>query len=585
MSKFILKWTPSTLKNRLILSFLVFIIVPFSVVSLYHFHKIEEIMQEKISEQVNDQLGSINRTLEDLMGVAFKTVILIEQDSKIASYFKNPEEYNLLTRYKEVDNKFLSISNSFFLSNPSVYYTLLDFEGNIYTSFRPRKKLIYDDMVKEEWYQELAEGTIDYFWVLNDENYVHSDLSRSPALLSLYAVLKEDHYDPFGMARISLDFSEWFTLATKMLPVHQDYFIMSGSGEIIVQSNQNAELSNDIKKMVVNGKGENNYFVNQDKTALINFEHMNELDWYMVNSVSLDVLYEEVDEMNKRFIYTFIFLVTSFIVVTLVISTKYTRPLKDLQIKMTNAVEEKLNTYFPEEHYRGEMLVLAQNFNGMMRDLNELVQQLKVEERQKEAVKYQMLQAQMNPHFLHNTLNTVKWIAIRENNESITQICISLGKLLEASLESEKELVSLDEEMDLIKSYEFIQRFRYQTKFEINYDYDDSLNHVLVPKLCLQPLLENSLYHGFSSGENLKVMIRIYTFNNYLFIEVEDNGAGLNQDDQFQNQQRRRPGIGLKNVQERLSLLFKKDAGLELIPLSQGVKVRLYFPLLITENR
>ncbi len=579
------KWTPTTLKNKLIVTFSLLIILPFSTVSYYYFYQFERIMQAKISEQVNDQLGSINRTLEDLMGVAFKTLILIEQDSHIASYLKNPQEYTLLERYSGMDAKFLSINNSFFLSSPSVYFTLLDFEGNVYTSFRSRETIYYEEMTAENWYQNLFDQPSDFNWVLNDENYVHPDLSRGSSLLSLNAILKQDQKVPIGVARISLDFSQWFESVTSHLPVHQDYFIMSKTGEMIVKSNQGANLTDDIKNKISLASETHGYFVNQQKTELVNFEYMDSLGWYMVNSVSLDVMYAQVDEIKSRYVYTFVFLTLAFIMATLIISTTYTRPLKELQSKMSDVVRNKLNTRLPEAQYRGEMLALSQNFNGMVEDLNQLIVQLKIEERQKEAVKYQMLLAQMNPHFLHNTLNTIKWIAIREKNEKITEISISLGKLLEASLNHEKELIRLEEELELINSYEYIQKFRYQSAFEIDYVFEHSLKHAMVPKLSLQPLVENAIYHGLSNSQKeLKINIKIYTWNGYLFIEVEDNGAGIHRTELGDNQQRKRPGIGLENVRERLSLLFKEDASLELLSLHQGTRVRLHLPLLMATS-
>ncbi|MBO0995719.1 cache domain-containing sensor histidine kinase [Bacillus sp. SD088] len=574
------RWASTTLKNKLILTFSVLIVLPFSTVSLYHFHQFEYIMQEKISEQVNDQLGSINRTLEDLMGVAFKTGILIEQDSLVVSYFKRPEDYHLLERHNGMDAKFMSINNSFFLSSPSVYYTLLDFNGNVYTSFRSRETLFYEDLIKQQWYKTLLKEPTDYYWVLNDENYVNSDLSRSAALLSLYMVLKEDQHNSFGVARISLDFSEWFESVTRNLPAHQDYFIMEENGKMIVQSNLEGNLSLGTKDSIISDHKEEGYFLNEEKTNLINYEYIDTLGWYMVNRVSLDVMYEQVNEMKNHYMYTFIILILLFMIATLIISTKYTRPLKDLQKKMAKVAEDKLKTHLPEKNYQGEMLALAQNFNGMIEDLNQLVKQLKMEERQKEAVKYQMLQAQLNPHFLHNTLNTVKWLAIREGNEKITDICISLGKLLEASLNHEQELISLDEELALIQSYEFIQKFRYQSTFEILYEYDPSYNRVLVPKFSLQPLVENAIYHGITAKERvLKISIHIYKQNDYLFMEVMDNGVGLHV--AKINSKRKRPGIGLKNIRERLALLFNDRADLEILTLSGGTKVKLYFPFML----
>ncbi|MNO98851.1 Histidine kinase [compost metagenome] len=117
---------------------------------------------------------------------------------------------------------------------------------------------------------------------------------------------------------------------------------------------------------------------------------------------------------------------------TFVISTTITRPLSHLQAKMKAAVQKNLKIRLPEHKFHGEVLDLTRTFNTMLDDTNLLIQKLNAEERQKEAVHFQMLLAQTNPHFLLNTLNTIKWIAIRQHNDEITNMTLSLGKLLEA---------------------------------------------------------------------------------------------------------------------------------------------------------
>ncbi|WJH33441.1 histidine kinase [Paenibacillus sp. CC-CFT747] len=134
----------------------------------------------------------------------------------------------------------------------------------------------------------------------------------------------------------------------------------------------------------------------------------------------------------------------------------------------------------------------------MVSDLSGLLQKLKAEERQKEAVRYHMLLSQMNPHFLLNTLNVVKWNALSKGDEDTAGICVSLGTLLETSLNEETDLIHLKTERGLTEAYVSIQAFRYEQAFDIQWEYESRLEYALVPKLSLQPLVENAIFHGLA---------------------------------------------------------------------------------------
>lgn len=218
----------------------------------------------------------------------------------------------------------------------------------------------------------------------------------------------------------------------------------------------------------------------------------------------------------------------------------------------------------------------------MLDDTHLLIQKLKAEERQKEAVHFQMLLAQTNPHFLLNTLNTIKWIAIREHNEDITNMTLSLGKLLEASLNTDKDLIHLKDEIELVEAYVHIQQVRYAHKFELVCRYDEDVLYALVPKLSLQPLVENAIIHGISRlpGNGLIELI-VHREEHRLIVEIRDNGVGMEQS-ALNKVPRKRPGIGLSNIQERLRLLYREEGTLEVLSSGEGVTVRFTLPLLLS---
>lgn len=572
---------PQKLRYRLFGAFLILILLPFSVLNVYNYRQIESLVEEKISQQSHEQLVQMYGTLEDQMSIAFKTLIFLEQDSVVRYVLTSPLSRTTLENKSLIEEKFKMLNNSFFLYNPSVYFTLMDFHESVYTSYLPKKALAYAPY-RERFRQHLSNDELFYQWDSRDENNVLREVSASPYLLSLYAYMKDSSGKPYGLARISIDYSFWFQSVLKASMSNQEYFLITGKGETVARSSKDAALSLEITKEIAQNPTRA-YLTDEGSGTLVNYVYIESLDWYMVNRIPLTVLFNEISGLKQRYFLTFFGFTAAFVLMAFMISATFTRPLSHLQNKMKDVVRKNLKIRIPEGRSRGEVLELTRTFNTMLDDTNKLIGQLKAEERQKEAVHFHMLLAQMNPHFLLNTLNTMKWSAIRSGNEEISEMCVSLGKLLEVSLNAQVELVYLKDEIELVQAYLHIQRIRYRDSFEVTCEFADELEYALVPKLSLQPLVENAIRHGVGQlTERGLIRIRIYKNDKgQLMLEVEDNGIGMEESRRIQLT-RSRPGIGLSNLKERLRLLFKGQSELTIISLTPGTLIRFNIPFLLS---
>nr|WP_145157214.1 sensor histidine kinase [Paenibacillus terrae] len=586
MRKWLGHLIPHKLKYRLFALFALVILLPFSVLNLYNYQKIESLVQNKISEQSHEQLDNLHRSLEDQLSIAFKTLIFLEQDSEVRRILQKPEERSVLDNKEIMEDKFKGLNNSFFLYNPSVYFTLLDNSGHVYTSYPPNTSLNYSQIASNASFKALKESKSSYLWVSDDANYVSRDISKSPSLLSLYAELRDRSNKAYGLARISIDFSFWFQSMLQKSESDQAYFIMTRTGEVIARSIPDSSLSAAAVKEIAD-MPQSGHWTDQQSDTLVNYSYLSSLDWYLVDRIPLHLLFREIETLKKQYFVTFYAITAAFIAVAFMISHAFTRPLSHMQIKMKEAVRKDLRIRLPEKRYKGEILELTRTFNTMMVDMNGLVQRLRAEERQKDAVHFQMLLAQMNPHFLLNTLNTIKWIGLRSGSEDIVEICLSLGKLLETSLNSDVDLIHLRDEIELTRAFLYIQQVRYGNRFQVEFSYDEELVYALVPKLSLQPLVDNAIKHGIGNmAEGGRILIRMGRsplLQDRLTLEVEDNGVGIEQSTKNQGEARKRPSIGLQNVRERLRLLFKDKGELEVIPLEQGTLCRMHLPVLLSE--
>ncbi|CAM3339367.1 sensor histidine kinase [Paenibacillus lupini] len=579
--------TPDTFKHRILLSFLLFLLVPIALLFLYNFRETEVLLQRNASDKNIEQLEGIKNDLVDLMSLVMKTGMLLEQDSVLRQVMQEPGNYDAINRKRIVENKFAGIENSFFLTGATVYYTLIDLKGNAYTSYAPENSLNYAAISSEDWVQELKrEGGQRYIWKPNDVSTVVRE-RNGDRMLSLYEVMRDDGLKPFAYGRFSIDYEEWFAIKTTGGEGEGTYFLLDAKGNLMLQSDSDEQVPADVTTSIVqtaqSGDADPSSKSIVNNHMMYTYSKIQELDGYFVKKVPLSLLFEEVDKQKKRFFAAYGAILLLFVLLTYFISSTVTGPLKLLQRKMETTVKSNLKAKLPEQG-RGEILALTSSFNSMITDINDLLERLKLEERQKQFVRFQVLLGQMNPHFLLNTLNTIKSIALDKEEDDIYEICVGLGKILETSLNMEVDLILLKDELVLNESYMDIQRKRFGHGIELRYEIRGELEYALIPKFCLQPLVENALLHGFGQSQREgRIDIRATTRNKLLILEVEDNGIGMRKAQENQST-RKRKSIGVQNLRESLELMFKNQpSGLVLESTDEGTKVMMHFPLLLSK--
>ncbi len=577
--------TPGTFKNRILLAFVVFLLLPIAMLVAYNFKETERMLQNDATAKNIEQLEGIKSGLVDLMSLVMKTGMLLEQDATLRSAMINPDQYNQLTRKRLVENKFAGIENSFFLTGATVYYTLIDLHGNVYTSFTPRKSLVYDAITAEPWVRQLEhEDGERYTWNPRDDNYVTREWTKSSKMLSLYQVLRDQGLKPYGYGRFSIDYELWFERMTSGLAGEGSYLLLDASGHTMLSTNGNEVITPSALEGIVRTTGGAEASSVVDGEMLYTFSRIQGLDGYLVKKMPLSVLFQDVDRQKQRFYIGYGAILLLFVLLTYLISSTITVPLKLFQRKMERSVKSNLKVKLPEQG-RGEILALTQSFNVMIDDINALLERLQLEERQKQYVRFQVLLSQMNPHFLLNTLNTIKSIALEKDEDDIYDICVALGKILETTLNTEVDLILLKDELVLIDSYMDIQRRRFGHGIIVEYDVGEELQYALIPKFCLQPLVENSLIHGFgqTGKEGGSIRIRVWEQNRTLYLEVADNGIGVEKAKE-RKAARRRKSIGVHNIRETLELMFKnQNTGLKIRSSDEGTQVLLHMPMLLSK--
>ena len=232
---------------------------------------------------------------------------------------------------------------------------------------------------------------------------------------------------------------------------------------------------------------------------------------------------------------------------------------------------------------------IGKQINAMSSRISELMESRIQGEQEKRDLEIKMLQAQINPHFLYNTLDSIKWIATMQRNSGIVQVVTSLSSLLKNMAKGFNEKVTLKQELDFLQNYVTIEKIRYIELFDVEIKVDDpTLYDAKLIKLTLQPIVENAIFSGIEpSGRSGLIQIHVYTKGEVLFLTITDNGIGISPEniekllsDTSRITKNHMSGIGLPNVDRRIKLVYGEDYGISIkSEIDQYTKVTISLPL------
>lgn len=234
----------------------------------------------------------------------------------------------------------------------------------------------------------------------------------------------------------------------------------------------------------------------------------------------------------------------------------------------------------------GELKNLSAHFNIMADKLQEQMEEIRRNECERQQMEKKLLQSQINPHFLYNTLDSIIWMIRSEEYEGAGKMVSLLAKFFRISLSQGKDMIPLEKELEHASSYLAIQNIRFKDKFEFQIEADPALLKYLCPKLSIQPLLENAIYHGMEGMyEDGEITIRIYDRDGDIGIDVADNGPGMTQEtiDHIMHNKvissKRGSGVGVRNVNERIQLIYGEDYGVTITSeLDEGTTATITIP-------
>lgn len=343
----------------------------------------------------------------------------------------------------------------------------------------------------------------------------------------------------------------------------------------------------DIESVTKNFKARSGSFYStlEGKDFLLVYNFSAFTDWATVAFIPKDKLFENYrDVLQMTLILSMIFVLAS-AAISYFIAHYMTRNLRVLTRTMIKIDKDNLDVPILNISSRDEIAQLSRQFNLMLTRIVRLITDTKIKEKEKRNAEMKALQAQINPHFLHNTLNTIKFLADLQGSENIKEVSESLSRLMHLNMDS-RTFIRIDEEMEALKSYLKIQEYRYSGIFTSQIEVEEEIGETMILKLLLQPFVENALKHGIHPKKEMgHLSVKAYRDGSVLKIKIQDNGIGMPETiiDRILDGQRKLPhnSIGIRNVVTRIDTMFGESYGVSIVSESNlYTLVEITLPLL-----
>lgn len=291
---------------------------------------------------------------------------------------------------------------------------------------------------------------------------------------------------------------------------------------------------------------------------------------------------QQPNSIQKVYIYLSSVLLTILliaIIISMILNKRFFTYLQNLNTNIRNFITTDTSSAIYKT--TADISMLATNFNHMILKIDNLTNQIKKEKERQHDLETQLLQSQINPHFIYNVLDTISWEVKKYDMDNIDDMICSLACYLRLSLHGGQNIVTIRSECEHIKQFIALENYRYNNAFEVNFYINNEIMDKKIPKITFQPIVENSIRHGFN-GISYKGCINIFaqTAENDILIRIVDNGVGIPnfKKDQLPKSSKSQGGFGLYNVNERLKLYFGDNYQLKIESSSAGTIVTLRIP-------
>lgn len=570
------------LQYKIFIFTLLIVLIPLVSLGVFSYLKSSERVQQKVVESDLNTVTQIGNNIELMKNDVEDTSLFLIQNKTIRDFLKMSPSAPKEKLYQQRENVKVLLNQLFTEKKyiDSVY--LKGFNG-------------YAVNTKQSQ-QPLDQRTIKRLKTLNGKGIWQPgnvvDFSGSSNNVLAYSRLIRDFNnvsDNLGILKMNLDMDALHQLYRNNQQMRQGSFQLVNQHNTVISASDQSLVGSRLSKQITahssfktSTQGHYTAALNGEKHAVV-FDQIGSDGWKVAYQVPLKKISNQQAFIPATLVIIVVFAFVVCALFAFLFSRHVVAPIKRLSSLMNQVEHDNFNSKFDVKG-NDEITRLGQSFNNMSQRLKQLINDIYAIRIKKKEAELKALQAQINPHFLYNTLDTIYWMARIEKAFETSKLVEAMSKLFRLSLNSGREITTVKDELAHLRHYMVIQQKRYEDMMDFELRTDDDVSHAQTVKMVLQPLVENAIVHGLEEKDdgNGSIVVAVYHEDDHLFFRISDDGPGVDPGEMEQllaePQQQQNRGFGVKNVNDRIQLYFGDQYGLTFYQDGEGTTVLVKQP-------
>lgn len=570
-----------TLRAKLVTLFLCLIAIPLSLQGMITYSKFSASTEQRAVEYTGQIVNQINRNLDRNLAEMKRLSLMPLYDNRVISILKelSASQKGSLYPTTEMREKMSLYISSLSYNRPEVRgIQIITNTGMIFSNLDPSAMKATENLKKEAWYGTVLKGNGASVLIPQHKPGYYLERS-SERYFSVARLLREPNTNlPIGIIKIDLKLEMIDQILSNMNFTKDGSLIIVNEQNELLFEERNGNRTPGYRTLLRETNWLNEYpnkpIQLHDQRYLVIAHQSNETGVRVISLLPFENLLKDSRELRDFTIVIAAIFLLGAGGLAVFFSYSLSNPLVRLKEKMLQVEKGNFNQRVPVTSH-DEIGNLGAQFNRMVGEINRLVNEVyMISLREKEA-ELAALQSQINPHFIYNTLEAINMMAIRGGNFDVSDMVTSLGKLLRYTVERADCFVTLRQEMESLTSYIRIQQIRLGHRLQVHFEMEEALLEQSVPKLLLQPLVENAIYHGIGDQERGgTIWISAFRNEHEMLFTIKDDGKGLSKDDlvrlrssvsvpiRHSEAASTQAGMALRNIAHRIALLYGEKSGL-----------------------
>ncbi|WP_251431888.1 sensor histidine kinase [Sutcliffiella horikoshii] len=571
--------------RKVVLSILLVVFISTIFNSFFFYQSASNIVKENVRESSLQIARQAADSLSYIFSMGSDTSDILYSNERLQGIVME-DTMDLSVGDRNSNNEYItSLLNSFVYSSSFVQniYVLKESDSSWGSGTFSLYKLRQYNLLNQDWAKEAILKDGQLVWKGLQFDQLSGVGQNTELVVTINRVLKDfNNLENIGFIQVGLD--------GRVILEKIDQIKLGKTGRFFVVNEEGVVMVDSVLENIQHPVRNDELFAHIQKDQLLEFEFdQNGTAYYGVKQpisngwtiVGIVPVQEITGELNSIQVITI--LTTSIfgivaIIIGLLAANRVTKPIKVLTQQMKLVGEGNFNVRTKVES-TDEIGMMSKQFNQMINEVDKLLEQVKEVQGQKQKAELRAIKHRINPHFLFNTLSTIRWLMKLNQNEKADTAMSALIKLLEANMGKKGTFVTLNEELNIVEKFMSIMKIRYEQEFYLELDIEREIEDFLIPQMLIQPIVENSIFHGFvPTGKDGTIQITGRRMDDGIILEISDNGVGVKEEalEKIQTQTANSfVGIGLLHVYDSVNLYYETGSKVEIESNGNGTTVRM----------